>query len=153
MSRDMEPQRGKLKVFLGYAAGVGKTYQMLSEAQELRQQGIDVVIGYFEPHARAETIALTEQADLSGRFGLEWAAAMDSMELATGASPEWDHEAFLAAKQTPVFFGSGINNFGVQEILQALVEWAPPPQPRQVMQLRQVMELRVGELRERCIQI
>lgn len=52
-------KRGKLKVFLGYAAGVGKTYQMLTEAQELRLQGIDVVIGYFEPHGRVETIAQT----------------------------------------------------------------------------------------------
>ena len=39
-------------------------------------------------------------------------------------------EEFLAGRQSPVFFGSGINNFGVQEILQALVEWAPQPQPR-----------------------
>ena len=59
------------------------------------------------------TLPLTEQADLLKRFGHEWATAMDSMELATGASPAWDHEAFLAGKQTPVFFGSGVNNFGV----------------------------------------
>ncbi len=52
-------RRGKLKIFLGYAAGVGKTYQMLTEAQELKLQGVDVVIGYFEPHGRAETIAQT----------------------------------------------------------------------------------------------
>ena len=52
--------KGKLKIFLGYAAGVGKTYQMLTEAQELKLQGVDVVIGYFEPHGRAETIAQTE---------------------------------------------------------------------------------------------
>jgi two-component system sensor histidine kinase KdpD len=52
--------RGKLKVFLGYAAGVGKTYQMLCEAQGRKRQGQDVVIGYFEPHGRAETIAQTE---------------------------------------------------------------------------------------------
>jgi two-component system, OmpR family, sensor histidine kinase KdpD len=51
--------RGKLKIFLGYAAGVGKTYQMLTEAQELKLEGVDVVIGYFEPHGRAETIAQT----------------------------------------------------------------------------------------------
>jgi two-component system sensor histidine kinase KdpD len=52
--------RGRLKVFLGYAAGVGKTYQMLTEAQALTREGVDVVIGYFEPHARKDTIALTE---------------------------------------------------------------------------------------------
>ncbi len=55
---------------------------------------------------------------------------MESMELATGASPAWDREAFLAGRQTPVFFGSGVNNFGVMEVLDALVDLAPPPQPR-----------------------
>jgi two-component system sensor histidine kinase KdpD len=52
-------KRGELKIFLGYAAGVGKTYQMLTEAQELKLRSVDVVIGYFEPHGRAETIAQT----------------------------------------------------------------------------------------------
>lgn len=51
--------RGKLKIFLGYAAGVGKTYQMLTEARQLAERGRDVAIGYFEPHGRQETIALT----------------------------------------------------------------------------------------------
>jgi two-component system sensor histidine kinase KdpD len=52
--------RGRLKVFLGYAAGVGKTYQMLTEAQALKQQGVDVVIAYVEPHGRKDTMALTD---------------------------------------------------------------------------------------------
>lgn len=56
----MQAQRGRLKVFLGYAAGVGKTYQMLEEAQLLKSQGVDIVIGYFEPHGRKDTIAKTE---------------------------------------------------------------------------------------------
>ena len=76
------------------------------------------------------TLPLTEQADLLKRFGHEWETAMDSMELATGASPTWDHAAFLAGKQTPVFFGSGVNNFGVMEVLEALVDLAPAPQAR-----------------------
>jgi two-component system sensor histidine kinase KdpD len=50
---------GKLKIFLGYAAGVGKTYQMLEEAQSLQAKGVDVVIGYFEPHGRKDTIGKT----------------------------------------------------------------------------------------------
>lgn len=50
--------RGWLKIYLGYAAGVGKTYSMLQEAQALRRQGVDVVVGYFEPHGRQDTIAL-----------------------------------------------------------------------------------------------
>src|ERR1700719_4402250 len=49
----------QLKVFLGYAAGVGKTYRMLEEAQQLMRQGNDIVVGYFEPHGRKDTIAKT----------------------------------------------------------------------------------------------
>ena len=48
-------KRGKLYIFLGYAAGVGKTCAMLDTAQELKKKGIDVVAGYIEPHARWET--------------------------------------------------------------------------------------------------
>lgn len=59
--------RGKLKIFLGYAAGVGKTYQMLEEAQSLAASGIDVVIGYFEPHGRKDTIAKTEGLEMIPR--------------------------------------------------------------------------------------
>lgn len=50
--------RGKLKVFLGAAPGVGKTYSMLEEARRLASKGIEVVVGYVEPHARPETTAL-----------------------------------------------------------------------------------------------
>src|ERR1700736_2217787 len=50
-------QTGKLKSYLGPSPGVGKTYQMLIEGNRLRRQGIDVVIGYVEPHDRPETQA------------------------------------------------------------------------------------------------
>jgi len=50
--KDEESGRGKLKLFFGYAAGVGKTYAMLDEAQEQFKNGVDVVFGYVEPHAR-----------------------------------------------------------------------------------------------------
>ncbi|HEV3271878.1 MAG TPA: sensor histidine kinase KdpD [Candidatus Methylacidiphilales bacterium] len=49
--------RGKLKVYLGSSAGVGKTYAMLQEGNRLKQRGVDVVIGYVEPHERPETTA------------------------------------------------------------------------------------------------
>lgn len=51
-----DTQRGKLKVYLGYAAGVGKTFQMLADGQAAAQRGVDVVLAYFEPHARPDTI-------------------------------------------------------------------------------------------------
>lgn len=59
--------RGKLKIFMGYAAGVGKTYQMLEEGQDLKTRGADVVIGYFEPHGRKDTIAKTEGLEMIPR--------------------------------------------------------------------------------------
>ncbi len=55
---EAEAPKGKLKVYLGGAAGVGKTYRMLEEAHQLRKQGHDVVLGLVEPHQRAETAAL-----------------------------------------------------------------------------------------------
>jgi len=67
--------RGRLKVFLGYAAGVGKTYQMLNEAQELQSHGVDVVIGYFEPHGRIKTIAMTEGLETIPRKIVEYRGA------------------------------------------------------------------------------
>src|SRR6185312_7261086 len=50
-------ERGKLKVYIGSAAGVGKTFRMLQEAHDLRRRGIDVVVGFVETHGRAETAA------------------------------------------------------------------------------------------------
>lgn len=50
-------QRGRLKIYLGFAAGVGKTYDMLLEGNRLRRQGVDVVVGFVETHGRTETIA------------------------------------------------------------------------------------------------
>jgi two-component system, OmpR family, sensor histidine kinase KdpD len=67
-----EPRRGRLKVFLGYAAGVGKTFRMLDEARQLRQAGHDVVVGYFEPHGRADTIARIEGLELVPRRRVEY---------------------------------------------------------------------------------
>jgi two-component system, OmpR family, sensor histidine kinase KdpD len=63
-------RRGHLKLLLGYAAGVGKTYRMLEEAQKLKQQGVDVVIGYFEPHTRQATIEMTQGLEMVPRRNL-----------------------------------------------------------------------------------
>ena len=55
------------------------------------------------------------------------------LELVTGASAPFDKERYLRGEQTPVFFGSAVNNFGVKELLDALMEFAPPPRPRPTM--------------------
>src|SRR5581483_1344266 len=51
-------KRGRVKLYLGFAAGVGKTYRMLEEAHALKKRGIDVVVGFVETHGRPETEAL-----------------------------------------------------------------------------------------------
>jgi two-component system, OmpR family, sensor histidine kinase KdpD len=60
-------QRGKLKIYLGYAAGVGKTYQMLLEGHRLRDDGINVMVGIVETHGRVETEKLVEGLDVIPR--------------------------------------------------------------------------------------
>ncbi|MBK3497275.1 sensor histidine kinase KdpD [Viridibacillus sp. YIM B01967] len=62
--QEKKAEVGKLKVFLGYAAGVGKTYSMLDAAHQVKKLGMDVVVGYVEPHARPETAALLEGLEL-----------------------------------------------------------------------------------------
>lgn len=59
-SRGPAETTGVLKIFFGYAAGVGKTYAMLEAAHQAQKEGIDVVAGYIEPHARPDTLALLE---------------------------------------------------------------------------------------------
>ncbi len=65
-------QRGKLKIYLGFAAGVGKTFEMLQEGNRLRKQGVDVVIGYVETHGRAETIAQIGELEQVPRRKIEY---------------------------------------------------------------------------------
>jgi two-component system sensor histidine kinase KdpD len=67
-----EEQRGKLKIYMGYAAGVGKTYKMLEEAHELKASGVDIVVGYFEPHGRQETIVKAEGLEIVPRKKIEY---------------------------------------------------------------------------------
>src|SRR6267378_4205300 len=61
---EADSRRGKMKVFFGYAAGVGKTYAMLEAARRERAEGVDVVVGYVEPHNRPETEALLEGLEI-----------------------------------------------------------------------------------------
>src|SRR5215471_2995670 len=65
-------ERGKLKIYMGYAAGVGKTYKMLEEAHALKAEGRDIVIGYFEPHGRQDTIAKVAGLEVIPRKKIEY---------------------------------------------------------------------------------
>jgi hypothetical protein len=67
-----ETKRGRLKIFLGYVAGVGKTYAMLEAAHQRKAQGVDVVVGYIETHKRAETEELVEGLEVLPRKQVEY---------------------------------------------------------------------------------
>ena len=83
-----------------------------------------------EKRIEAERVEGIDNAKLDHDFPLEIGKLREDVELIRSASSPFNLVDFLAGLQTPVFFGSGINNFGVQEILQALIDWAPPPQSR-----------------------
>jgi two-component system sensor histidine kinase KdpD len=65
-------ERGRLKIYLGYGPGVGKSYQMLAEAHRLKKEGIDVVVGFVETHGRADTEKLVEGLEVIPRRKLEY---------------------------------------------------------------------------------
>src|SRR5512134_4152412 len=80
--RPERARRGRLKLYIGFAAGVGKTYRMLEEAHALRRRGVDVVLGFIEPHGRAETAALIEGLEYLPRRRVEYRGmAIEEMDL------------------------------------------------------------------------
>ncbi len=108
--------------------GMGKTFRgvyhllrdeimLFAPGNERADQAFEIVKGIDNPR-------------LAEMFPLEIEQLKNEVELVHGASHPFDLEAFLSGKQTPVFFGSAINNFGVREILDALLDWARPPRER-----------------------
>jgi two-component system sensor histidine kinase KdpD len=75
-------KRGRLKIFIGSAAGVGKTYQMLEEAHALKKRGVDIVLAFIETHGRAETEVLIEGLEVIPRQRIEYRGVMvEEMDL------------------------------------------------------------------------
>ncbi len=75
-------ERGRLKIYLGYSPGVGKTYQMLQEAHRLKSEGGDLVVGVVETHGRSDTAALLENLEVIPRRKIEYHnVMMDEMDL------------------------------------------------------------------------
>jgi peptide chain release factor 3 len=113
---------------ISWPLGMGKGFRGVFHL--LQDRLLRFTPGEEKRGGESETIAGIANSRLDELFPEEVAQLRADVELLSGASVPFDLPRFLAGTQTPVFFGSGINNFGVQEILQALVEWAPPPQPR-----------------------
>lgn len=77
-----QQQRGRLKIYLGFAAGVGKTCEMLQEGQRLKRQGVDVVIGIVETHGRPETVAQLADLEQVPRTKIEYrGVVLEEMDL------------------------------------------------------------------------
>ncbi|MBY4676248.1 peptide chain release factor 3 [Marinobacterium arenosum] len=72
-----------------------------------------------------------DSAEARELLGDEYDDYLEEIELVRGATHEWDQDAFLAGELTPVYFGTALGNFGVREMLNGFVEWAPAPIPRQ----------------------
>ncbi|MCL4266913.1 MAG: sensor histidine kinase KdpD [Anaerolineae bacterium] len=88
-AEEKQQTHGRLKIFLGYAAGVGKTYAMLEAAHQRQAEGVDVVVGYVETHGRAETQTLLDGLELVPRHQVEYRGT---------TLPEMDIDAVLARR-------------------------------------------------------
>ncbi|WP_236676713.1 peptide chain release factor 3 [Aquariibacter lacus] len=134
---EIEQELGMPCVPMTWPVGQGKAFggivDLRKQQMRLFKAGADKRSD--QDGADADEIVPLAQADtLRARFGQDFETAEGSIELLAGAAPAYAQDAFEAAKQTPVFFGSGVNNFGVQEVLDALVDLAPPPAARHVTQ-------------------
>jgi peptide chain release factor 3 len=129
---EIERELGMTVVPFTWPVGMGKQFHGV---MDLRQQRMRV----FEPgeDRAAGTEEVLEGLDnpaYGERFGMQYENAQGEIELVREAAPAFDRDAFLTGRQTPMFFGSAVNNFGVQEVLDALVELAPAPDARVAMQ-------------------
>jgi peptide chain release factor 3 len=108
--------------------GMGKTFRGVYHL--LRDEIMLFEAGGERADQEFEIIKGIDNPRLSEMFPLEIERLKMEVELVHGASHPFDLQRFLDGKQTPVFFGSAINNFGVREILNALLDWAPSPLAR-----------------------
>jgi len=108
--------------------GMGKTFRGVYHL--LRDEILLFAAGDEHANQDVEIIKGIDNPRLVEMFPLEIEQLKAEVELLHGASHPFDIAAFLAGTQTPVFFGSAINNFGVREILNALLDWAPAPSVR-----------------------
>jgi len=129
---EIEQELGMTVVPFTWPVGMGKFFHGV---MDLRKQQMRVFSpGEDRVAGDEEVIDGLDNPLYAERFGMQYEQAQGEVELVREAAPEFVLEDFLAGKQTPMFFGSAVNNFGVQEVLDALVGLAPPPGPRPAIQ-------------------
>lgn len=129
---EIESHLGMDAVPFSWPVGMGKTFGGVFDIRQDRMR-------IFRPGQERrgdddEFIQGLNNPEIARRFGSAFEQAHGEIGLINEAAPAFDADAFLGGRQTPVFFGSAINNFGVQEVLDALVELAPRPGPRPALQ-------------------
>ena len=134
---EIERELGMEVVPFTWPVGMGKAFHGVMDlrAQQMRvfRPGEDRVAGKGENNDDEILLGL-DNAAYAERFGMQYEQARGEIELLTDAAPPFNHPEFLSGHQTPMFFGSAVNNFGVREVLDALVDLAPPPGARSAIQ-------------------
>ncbi len=129
---EIERELGMAVVPFTWPIGMGKRFHGV---MDLREQRMRVFQGGEDRNRDSDdVIDGIENPVYAQRFGAEYEHARHDIELVREAAPVFDEEQFLRGHQTPMFFGSAINNFGVREVLDALVDLAPAPGPRAAIQ-------------------
>ncbi|ANN65025.1 peptide chain release factor 3 [Bordetella bronchialis] len=129
---EIESHLGMDAVPFSWPVGMGKTFGGVFDIRQDRMRIFRA--GQERRGDDDEFIQGLDNPAIATRFGSAFEKAHEEIGLITEAAPSFDAQAFLDGRQTPVFFGSAINNFGVQEVLDALVELAPRPGPRPALQ-------------------
>jgi peptide chain release factor 3 len=133
---EIERELGMTVVPFTWPVGMGKVFHGVLD---LREEQMRV----FSPgedragrngQASDEILAGLDNPAYAQRFGMQYEQAAGEIALVREAAPSFDAAEFLAGRQTPMFFGSAVNNFGVREVLDALVDLAPPPGTRPAIQ-------------------
>ena len=127
---EIERELGMEVVPFTWPVGMGKAFHGVMDLREKRMR----LFGGLEANGGEEFLDGLDNPAYPSRFGMQYAQSRSEIDLLTDAAPPFDREAFLAGKQTPMFFGSAVNNFGVQEVLDALVDLAPAPGVRAAIQ-------------------
>ena len=129
---EIERELGMTVVPFTWPVGMGKVF---GGVMDLRKHQMRVFKpGEDRANDNDEIIDGLTNPILAERFGAAYEQAAGEVELVRDAAPAFDEALFLSGHQTPMFFGSAVNNFGVQEVLDALVDLAPPPGERPALQ-------------------
>ncbi|MDP2222119.1 MAG: peptide chain release factor 3 [Hydrogenophaga sp.] len=129
---EIERELGMTVVPFTWPVGMGKTFRGVFDRRTDQMRVF--AAGEDRRGGDEDVLAGLDNPESVKRFGAEFEQARDELELVAGASPAFDEAQFLEGKQTPMLFGSAVNNFGVREVLDALVDLAPPPGERPAIQ-------------------